>query len=119
MSESDIWSVDRIGANNLALDLGLPVTADQMEKIAAHFAHHRQGSAKWVAERVHANIVKALEEQAMPLAHQHDEDWTQGYMRAEQIVMTLAARQILDIETHQPKSKGQILRAMVRQAKRQ
>tara|TARA_B110001454_G_scaffold217210_1_gene242020 strand:- start:450 stop:809 length:360 start_codon:yes stop_codon:yes gene_type:complete len=119
MNESDIWSVDRIAANNLAIDLGPPVTAEQLEKIAGHFAMHRRGSAKWVADRVHANIVKVMEAEAIPLAQHHDEKWSEGYMRAEQIVMTLATEQLLDIEPHKPKSRGQILRAMVRQAKRQ
>ncbi|MDQ4419958.1 hypothetical protein OOT33_05830 [Sphingobium sp. DEHP117] len=119
MSDSDIWSVDRIAANNLAMDLGPPVTAEHIEKIAGHFATHRRGSAKWVADRVHANIVKALEEEIKSLSRHHDEKWSEGYMRAEQVVMTLAGHRLLDIEPHKPKSRGQILRAMVRRAKRQ
>lgn len=119
MSESDIWSVDRIAANNLGLSLGLTFNKDQIERIADHFALHRLRAAQWAAERTHSNIVHRLEDESMHLAQQHDEEWTQGYMRAEQIVMTMSAGELLDIEHHEPKSKGQILRAMVRQAKRQ
>lgn len=119
MSESDIWSVDRIAASNLVVNLGMAFKPEQIERIANHFALHRQNSAKWVAERVHSNIVKALEEEAIRLSQRHGDEWSQGYMRAEQVMMTLPINAMMDIERHEPKSKGQILRAMVRQAKRQ
>lgn len=119
MSESDIWSIDRIAANNLGLSLGLTFKPEQIECIADHFALHRLRAAQWAAERTHSNIVHELEQESMRLAQQHDEQWTQGYMRAEQVVMTMPAGELLGIDRREPKSKGQILRAMVRQAKRQ
>lgn len=119
MSELDIWSVDRIAANNLVVNLGMAFEPEQIERIADHFALHRLRAAQWAAERTHSNIVQMLEQEAMPLAQHHDEEWTQGYMRAEQVVMTIATGELLGVERHEPKSKGQILRAMVRQAKRQ
>jgi len=119
MSESDIWSVDRIAANNLAVDLDMIFEPEQIERIADHFSRHRLSAAQWAAERMHARIVTMLESESMRLAQEHDEDWTQGYMRAEQVVMTMPAGELLGIDHREPKSKGQILRAMVRQAKRQ
>lgn len=118
MSESDIWSVDRIAANNLGVSLGVTFNKDQIERIADHFALHRLRAAQWAAERTHANIVQVLETESLRLAQQHDEEWSQGFMRAEQAVMTIATGDLLGVERHEPKSKGQILRAMVRQAKR-
>jgi nicotinamide riboside kinase len=91
MSESDIWSVDRIAANNLAVDLDMIFEPEQIERIADHFSRHRLSAAQWAAERMHARIVTMLESESMRLAQEHDEDWTQGYMRAEQVVMTMPA----------------------------
>ena len=119
MSESDIWSVDRIAANNLGVSLGMIFNKEQTERIADHFALHRLRAAQWAAERTHSNNVQVLESESMRLSQQHDEQWTQGYMRAEQVVMTMPAGELLGIDRREPKSKGQILRAMVRQAKRQ
>ncbi len=119
MSESDIWSVDRIAANNLGLSLGMVFDKDQIERITDHFARHRLTAAQWAAERTHSNIVHQLENESMRLAQQHDEIWSEGYRRAEQVVMTMLAGELLGVDRREPRSKGQILRAMVRQAKRQ
>jgi hypothetical protein len=117
MNESNIWSIDRIAANNLAIHLGLELGADQMERMAGHFADHRIGAGKWAVEKAQARIVERLEAATMEHGRHHGEAWMDGFMKAEQIVLTLSPREIAELDPGPPLSKGRLLRQMMRRAR--
>jgi len=118
MDDSVVWSVDRLAANNLLLNLGLKLGEQQAEQVAAHFAKHRLSAYTWAGEKVHSHVMEELETASMRRPfRESSEDWAEGYRYAEEVVMTLSPA-LPDIESGQGPSKGQLLRAMVRDARR-
>ena len=118
MTDSDSWSVDRLAANNLLAHLGLEATADKVEWVEQHFARHRRTAMDWAAQRVHASIIDRFEAAAGDYFRHRSEAWTEGFRFAEQEVAGLTARDLLKTDTGQAQSKGQILRSLVRHARR-
>ncbi len=119
MSESPIWSVDRLAANALLLALGMEPDNDLLEMVAGHFALHRFNSYEWIAQKVHSSVVGRLEEAVMEDGRSHRGTWMDGYQRAEKEVLTMTLDEMVGIENREGRTTGQVLRAMVRQAKHQ
>lgn len=117
MSESNIWSIDRIAANNVALDLELKLEAGQLERMAAHFAEHRLSACQLTIEKTQSRIVEQLEAATLDYGRYHEPQWMDGFMKAEEVVLTLLPRDIADIDPGPPVSKGRLLRQMVRRAR--
>ncbi|MGD9811965.1 MAG: hypothetical protein AB7U35_11640 [Sphingobium sp.] len=117
MSNSSIWGVDRVAAGNLAASLGLQLSEQDAERVAAHFARHRTGSYEWVARRVQANIIQMLEAASARLFDRNRAEWSDGFRNAEMVIHTAAPDELLGIESSEARSKGQVLRTMVRRAK--
>lgn len=117
MTESKVWSVDRIAAGNLLLSLGLKLDPDDESLIAEHFARHRRDAQEWGAERARDQIMRKLETASLELCHRSSDDWSQGFQRAEQMVMTMTPNELTGAEVGKARSKGQVLRALVRHAK--
>lgn len=119
MDDSTIWSVDRLAANNLLLNLGLKLGEEQAEQVAAHFARHRLSAYTWAGEKMHDHVMEELETASMRRSfRESSEDWAEGYRYAEEVVMTLSPDTLVDVESGQGRTKGQLLRAMVREARR-
>ncbi|HJT38713.1 MAG TPA: hypothetical protein VJ762_00115 [Sphingobium sp.] len=118
MTDSDSWSVDRLAANNLLAHLGLEATADTLERVERHFAQHRRTAMEWATQRVHATIIDRFEAASQDYFLHHSEEWTEGFRFAEQQVAGMTARDLLQTDPGQPQSKGQILRHLVRHARR-
>jgi len=117
MTESYIWSVDSIAAGNLLLSLGLKLCPEQELMIAEHFARHRRDAHEWAAERARDRIVSKLETASLELGPRSSDDWSQGFQRAEQTVLTMTPDDLVGAEVGKARSKGQVLRALVRRAK--
>lgn len=117
MNESNVWSIDRIAANNVAIHLGLELGADQIERMAQHFADHRVSAGDWAVGKAQARIVEKLEAATMDHGRHHGEAWMDGFMKAEQVVLTLSPREISEPDPGPPLSKGRLLRQMVRRAR--
>ena len=117
MNESNIWSIDRIAANNVALDLGLKLDAQQLERIAGHFAGHRLSACQLTIEKTQSRIVERLEAATLDYGKYHEPQWMDGFMKAEEVVLTLSPREIGDVDPGPPVSKGKLLRQMVRRAR--
>lgn len=117
MTESELWSVDRIAAGNLLLSLGLKLDPSDELLIAGHFARHRRDAQEWTAERVRERIGGRLETASFELCSHNSEDWAQGFLRAEQAVMTMTPVDLIGTEVGKAPSRGQVLRALVRRAK--
>ncbi len=117
MTESDIWSVDSIAAGNLLLSLGLKLNAEQELVIAEHFARHRRDAHEWAAERARDRVIERLEAASLEFCSRNDGDWAQGFLRAEQVVMTMTPNELVGGDVGKAPSRGQVLRALVRRAR--
>ena len=118
MIDSSIWSVDRIAANKLAASLGSDYREDQIELIAEQFAQHRRSAYTWIAERIRDNLLERLSSASRGLFNRKSDEWTSGYREAEHIAMTMDTNELMGLEYRPARSKGQILRAMVRGARK-
>lgn len=119
MTESQIWSVDRLAASDLIARLRLEATSDTIALVERQFAEHRCTSLEWAAERARASMVATLEEGSQRYFPDHDERWCDGYRRAEQQVAAMTVQEMLRLNQSKPASKGQILRRLVRRARQQ
>lgn len=117
MDNATQWSVDRLAASNLLAALKLDASDDLIDIVARHFAEHRRSIASWTADRIRDAIFREMEESSMSLFAHRSEDWANGFGHAEQIIMTAQPKDLLNLDPAPARSKGQILRAMVRQAR--
>lgn len=118
MTQGRYWSVDELAARKLLAMLELEETEARVGQVARHFAEHRLSIAGWAADRVHAGMVRELEDIPSSIFAAHSEDWARGFRNAEERLLTTSPRDLLEIEPEQSRSQGQILRSMVRQARR-
>jgi hypothetical protein len=118
MDHSTHWSVDSLAASNLLAQLKLDATDDLVGLVTRHFSEHRRNMVEWAAERVHDNVVRAMEDASTGSFSYRSEDWVRGFQHAEELVVGMTPRELLQLEADQTRSKGQILRTMVRQSRR-
>lgn len=118
MDHATHWSVDRLAASNLLAQLKLEASDDLVDLVTRHFAEHRRNLVGWAAERTQSAIIERMESAATSLFTYHDEDWVRGFSQAEEVVLTIEPKALLDLEPGPPRSQGQILRSMVREARR-
>jgi histidinol dehydrogenase len=118
MNEAGVWTVDQVAAAGLLAALGLEAKTDTLEKVVVHLARHRLDACEWAAERVHDAVVRRMEAASTEIFTHHDAQWTEGFRAAEHLVLTARPAELLDLEPLRARSKGQVLRAMVREAKR-
>lgn len=117
MTESRIWSVDRVAATDLLTRLGLDASDDRMTLVADHFARHRSSACEWAATRIQGNVLQRLEDEAVDQLQHRSDAWADGFRSAEQAVATLSQSELLGIRDLRARTKGQMLRSMVRQAR--
>ncbi len=118
MENATQWSVDQLAASNLAAQLKLDASDDLIETISRHFAEHRRSLVGWAAEQTRFAIIQAVEAASTTFFAQRSEEWIRGFCQAEETIFTLQPRELLDFDPVPPRSKGQILRSMVREARR-
>ena len=111
------WTVDQLAASNLLAALGVEATPEQLALATEHIARHRQDQISWAAERVHSRLVDMLENVSTEAFVHENEDFTRGFRYAEQQILTLDPQRLLELASERPRSQGQFLRAMVRQAR--
>jgi hypothetical protein len=119
MDQTSLWTVDKLAATKLLAALGLDITDEQIDRVARHFAQHRQDLTSWAAERAQSSIVRTLETASPDMFVRESDQWASGFRFAEQLVMTANPQELLDLGPERPLSKGRILRSMVRQARRE
>ncbi|MEZ5656746.1 MAG: hypothetical protein R3E04_12850 [Sphingobium sp.] len=117
MDDSHIWSVDRVAASNLLASLGIEHHDEQIATVATHFAQHRANAHEWAADRAQSNILEQLSSVAEDSFQSRDEKWIDGYLCAEQSVITMGLDELLGTMPDKAPSKGQVLRSMLRQAR--
>lgn len=118
MGELRFWEIDRLAASNLLARLQIEVTPAIVEEVATEFARHRKDVEQWVAERVQSQIVSELEERSMRDFGRMDESWNSGFSAAEELIATLMPNELLDQPYGKAPSKGEVLRSMVREARK-
>jgi hypothetical protein len=112
------WTVDQLAASNLLAALNVEATTERLELATRHIARHRQDQIGWAAERMHMRLIDMLEKISTQSFARESEEFTHGFRYAEQHIMTLNPQELLEIAPERPRTQGQILRAMVRQARR-
>jgi hypothetical protein len=117
MHDTRTWTVDQLAARKLLADLNIEATADLLVCAARHFAEHRQDLSSWAAERAQASMVQRLEDVSRQSFGRESDQWAQGYCYAEQKILTMSPEELLNLGPDQQRSKGQILRSMIRQAR--
>jgi predicted amidophosphoribosyltransferase len=118
MDHTTHWSVDKLAASNLLAQLKIDAPDDLIDLVTRHFSEHRRNLVSWAAERMQSAIIEEMESSAPSLFTHHDEQWIRGFSQAEEIIYTLDPKALLDLDPDVPRSQGQILRSMVRQARR-
>jgi hypothetical protein len=118
MGESGCWEVDRLAAKRLLDRLKIEATPAIVEEVGAEFAEHRRTSEVWVAGRVQSRVIRELEARSMQDFCRMDDNWRNGFMAAENVVATLSMDELLDQPRGAARSKGQVLRGMVRDARK-
>lgn len=117
MGDSRSWSIDRLAANNLLASLKLEATSETLDVVAEHFSKHRRNSIEWAAKRVHSSVIRTLESALPPHFDRQGENWAEGARFAEHQVATMIPEDLLELPSDTARTKGQVLRAMVRQAR--
>jgi len=117
MIESRIWSVDILAATDLLTRLGLEANDDRMALVADHLARHRLSACEWAAERMIGNVTQRLEDEAREQLQHRSDAWADGFRSAEQAVVTMSHGEMLGIRAPRGRTKGQMLRTLVRQAR--
>ena len=118
MDDSGIWNVDLMAARGLLAALNLEASDAALKTAAGHLSAHRRSSYKWAAERVHSKAVDNLETVSRQEFAHRDGPWTDGFRFAEQCVLELVPEELLEVRQERTQTKGQILRGLVRKAKR-
>lgn len=118
MSESQCWEIDRMAARRLIGRLGVAATPETVEEVAAEFASHRLEVEQWVADRVQSYVIGMLEARSIEEFGRMDERWSDGFRTAEELVARLQSEDLLGQPVSEAKSKGQLLRSMMRTARK-
>ena len=117
MGDSNFWSMDRLAATNLLASLKVDSSAETLDLVTEHFARHRQSSIGWAAERAHSHITHKLEAASTLYFAERSEEWADGFRYAEQQIATTMPEELLELGPDRTRTKGQVLRALVRQAR--
>lgn len=115
---SNIWSVDRLAANNLLAALKVDESPETLEKVAGHFARHRQSAQEWAAEKAQSIAINKLETVSRNSFGRRSEEWADGFRAAEAQIFAIRREDLLEIPAARSRSTGQILRSLVSEAKR-
>lgn len=119
MSDPSVWEVDRIAAAELLTAIKDAREEDIPAIAAAAFSRHRLHSYEWAAQRVHRGAIDALEDASARELVRRDAIWADGFRFAEQCLCGCTPSELLGDIARPLKSKGQILRTLIRSARKQ
>lgn len=117
MGESAIRDVDRLAAANILSELGLTPDSARIDAVARHLAAHRQTAQVWAVGQARDRIVARLEAATIDRSQRESEDWVRGLGEAEHQVVVMQPHELLGEVATAPRTRGTILRSMVRQAR--
>lgn len=112
--------VDRLAASRLLTRLNLASSPEVIQIVGQEFAAHRETEAAGLVARVHQRIVAALERCSIEVlsSRPSSAEWAEGFACAEQAVAVLEPEELCDEMPDMQVSKGQMLRFMIRSARK-
>jgi len=112
--------VDRLAASRLLVRLNLASSPEVIEIVGQEFAAHRETTATGLVARVHQRIVDVLERCSIELLSSRSTsgEWAEGFACAEQAIAELEPEELLDEAPDMQLSKGQMLRYLIRSARK-
>lgn len=119
MDVTGVWEVDRLAAADLLIVLKTVPQAEWPEVIATAFSKARLENYDWAAKRVRETVIDILETEAVQEFRRKDMIWTDGFRHAEECIVAQMPTELLRVYSGQSKSKGQVLRSLVRSARQQ
>jgi len=119
MDVAGVWEVDRLATADLLASLKTVTEAEWPNVIARAFAKARVKNYEWAAQRVRDSVIDLLEAEAVEEFQRKEMSWTDGFMHAEGCIAAQTASDLLDVSTDLSKSKGQVLRSLIRSARQQ
>lgn len=118
MGDAHYWEVDRMAAAELLATLKEHPEAEWGVIAAEAIAKTRRQSYEWAAQRVRQSALAVLEREASGAFQHKEATWTDGFRHAEKCLMATSPTQLLGVTTRPAPTKGQVLRALLRSAKR-
>lgn len=118
MGDAHYWEVDRMAAAELLAMLREYPEADWGVIAAEAIAKTRRQSYEWAAQRVRQSALGVLEREAAETFQHKDATWTDGFRHAEKCLLATSSTELLGVTTRPAPTKGQVLRALLRSARR-
>jgi hypothetical protein len=118
MTEPSTWMVDQLAAAKADKELNLGMSQIQLQHLAEIFAEHRSSTLDLGIARVETRISESIEGVLKRNYHKSGE-WSDGCRSAEATVLTTISCVIQEMKPVKHRSKGQILRSLMRQGRQQ
>lgn len=119
MGDGSVWEIDRLAAAELLALMRVTPEADWAILAARAFSKSRLQSCEWAARRVHEAVIKTLEAESIETFDRKEPVWTDGFRHAEECLMAKSPSELLEVVVRPSRSKGQVLRSLLRTAKRE
>ena len=119
MTTSDTWEVDRLAAAELLARLKEAPEGEWGTIAAEAIASMRLHNYDWAAQRVRQSMLATLEREADRTFRDRDASWSDGFVHAEKCLLATSTSDLLGVTSRPARSKGQVLRALLRSARRQ
>lgn len=119
MDVTGVWEVDRLAAADLLTSLQAVPQCEWPDAIAKAFAKARLENYQWAAQRVRETVIDILETEAVEEFQRKEMVWTDGFRHAEECLVAQTPTELLRVYSGSSKSRGQVLRSLVRTARQQ
>ncbi|MET3763140.1 hypothetical protein [Sphingomonas sp. UYEF23] len=117
MNKSSVWIVDQLAAARVIRELNLSVTESGINRLAELLADHRLDAMDLAISRTQLTISNAIRDLLGRNRHKSGE-WSDGCRSAEMAILTDTLDAIQIMRPKQTRSKGQVLRSLMRQARK-
>lgn len=114
-----VWAVDQVAAANMSFALGMTPDSAGAALIAQHFAEHRRTAAALAVRWMRRKIIDQIQRLTDDPGQHRNVDWSMGCLAACGIVERIATAQLDEVTPPAGRSKGQIVRSMIRRARRE
>jgi hypothetical protein len=117
MADLHIGYVDKVAAVGLAREFGLSLDDDRMADLARHLADHRASSVDLALVKIRGRISDVVLRILSDARSFRSSDWSDGCRSAEASVMAVIGDVMREVQPRVPRTKGQILRDMLRHSR--
>lgn len=117
MTDSGVWTVDQLAAARVVRELNLSLSAHDTERLAELLADHRFDALDFAISRARVTVSDAIRDVLDRNRHKSGE-WSDGCRSAEMAILTEMSGAIQNLKPKRTRSKGQVIRSLIRQARR-